>query len=159
MGAAGTITASRKVRTLPPDVRVEELNREMIEQLGWSNSLYLDPTGNDRCHGSVPADGVKERRKDCRFLGIWFYGEVKTTLEIPDDLFREMKATAALRGIKLRDFVTEAISGHLARMKRADSGWSRRLPPPPKVAKSEMRRIHQLIQEESERIDGEDWVQ
>jgi hypothetical protein len=27
------------------------------------------------------------------------------------------------------------------------------------VAKSEMRRIHQLIQEESERIDGEDWVQ
>jgi hypothetical protein len=27
---------------LPPDVRVEELNREMIEQLGWSNSLYLE---------------------------------------------------------------------------------------------------------------------
>jgi len=46
-------------------------------------------------------------------------GSVKTTLEIPDDLFREMKAAAALRGIKLRDFVTEAISGHLARMKRA----------------------------------------
>ena len=42
IGAAGTITASRKVRTLPPDVRVEELNREMIEQCGWSNSLYLD---------------------------------------------------------------------------------------------------------------------
>jgi hypothetical protein len=42
VGAAGTITASRKVRTLPPDVRVEELNREMIEQLGWSNSLYLE---------------------------------------------------------------------------------------------------------------------
>jgi hypothetical protein len=42
VGAAGTITASRKVRTLPSDVRVEELNREMIEQLGWSNSLYLE---------------------------------------------------------------------------------------------------------------------
>ena len=42
VGAAGTITASRKVRTLPPDVRVEELNREMIEQFGWSNSLYLE---------------------------------------------------------------------------------------------------------------------
>src|SRR5260221_14082382 len=99
--------------------------------------------GSGRC--SEPKDG--------RFLGIWFYGEVKTTLEIPDDLFREMKAAAALRGIKLRDFVTDAISGHLTRMKRADSGWSRRLPPPPKVAKSEMKRIHQLIQEESERID------
>ena len=42
VGAAGTITASRKVRTLPPDVRVEELNGEMIEQFGWSNSLYLE---------------------------------------------------------------------------------------------------------------------
>jgi hypothetical protein len=53
---------------------------------------------------------------------------VKTTLEIPDDLFRERKAPAAFRGIKLRDFVTEAISGHLARMKGADSRWSQRLP-------------------------------
>lgn len=42
LGAAGTITASRKVRTLPPDVRVEELHRQMIEQFGWSNSLYLE---------------------------------------------------------------------------------------------------------------------
>src|SRR5260370_2235742 len=42
VGAAGTITAARKVRTLPPNVRVEELNREMIEQLGWSTSLYLE---------------------------------------------------------------------------------------------------------------------
>ena len=33
VGTAGTITASRKVRTLPPDVRVEELTREMIEQM------------------------------------------------------------------------------------------------------------------------------
>ena len=84
-------------------------------------------------------------------------GLVKTTLEIPDDLFREMKAAAAFRGIKLRDLVTEAISGHLARMKGADSRWSQRLPPLPKVAKSEIRRIHQLLEEESERIDAEDW--
>jgi len=83
-------------------------------------------------------------------------GIVKTTLEIPDDLFREMKAAAALRGIRLRDFVTDAISGHLARMKKADSRWSQLLPPPPKVARTEMRRIHELIQAESERIDVED---
>jgi len=86
-------------------------------------------------------------------------GRVKTTLEIPDDLFREMKAAAALRGIRLRDFVTDAISGHLARIKKADSRWLQRLPPPPKVARSEMRRIHELIQKESERIDVEDWGQ
>lgn len=46
VGTAGMITASRKVRTLPPDVRVEELTREMIEQCGWSNSLYLEWFGN-----------------------------------------------------------------------------------------------------------------
>jgi hypothetical protein len=83
-------------------------------------------------------------------------GTVKTTLEIPDDLFREMKAAAALRGIKLRDFVTDALAGHLARLKSADSRWAHRCPPPPKVAKIEIRRIHQLIEETSEQIEVED---
>lgn len=64
---------------------------------------------------------------------------VKTTLEIPDELFREMKAAAAFRDIKLRDFVTEAIAGHLARTKGADPRWSQRLPPPPKVAKRDKK--------------------
>ena len=84
--------------------------------------------------------------------------DVKTTLEIPDELFREMKSAAALQGTKLRDFVTDAIAAHLARMKSADSQWSNRIPPPPKVAKSEIRRIHRLIEEESEQIDAEEWV-
>jgi len=47
---------------------------------------------------------------------------VKTTLEIPDDLFREAKAKAALEGYKLKDFVTEALRlrmGHLPKEKRA----------------------------------------
>lgn len=30
---------------------------------------------------------------------------MKTTLELPDDLFRQAKATAALRGESLKDFV------------------------------------------------------
>jgi len=90
-------------------------------------------------------------------LGIWFYGFMKTTLELPDDLFREMKAAAALRGMKLRDFVTSAISEQLARMKKQNSSWSRRLPPVPRVSKTELKRIHRLIEEDSERIDTEDW--
>jgi hypothetical protein len=90
----------------------------------------------------------------------WFYGFMKTTLEIPDELFREMKAAAALRGMKLKDFVTIAISDQLARSKSAESAWSKeRLPPPPKVAKTELRRIHELIERESEHIDLEDWQQ
>lgn len=34
---------------------------------------------------------------------------MKTTLEIPDDLFRAAKAKAALEGRKLKDLVTEAL--------------------------------------------------
>jgi hypothetical protein len=91
-------------------------------------------------------------------LEIWFYGFMKTTLEIPDDLFREMKAAAALRGVKIKDFVTDAISEQLVRTKRAASPWSKkRMPPPPEVAKAELKRVHKLIERESERINLEDW--
>jgi hypothetical protein len=34
---------------------------------------------------------------------------MKTTIEIPDDLFRRIKATAALRGESLKDFITGAL--------------------------------------------------
>jgi hypothetical protein len=44
----------------------------------------------------------------------WKYGFMKTTLDIPDDLFRKAKAAAALQGIKLRDFVADAIAKQLA---------------------------------------------
>lgn len=38
---------------------------------------------------------------------------MKTTLEIPDDLFRQTKAVAALRGESLEDLVAAAIRAHL----------------------------------------------
>jgi hypothetical protein len=38
---------------------------------------------------------------------------VKTTLEIPDFLFRRAKSAAAQRGIPLRQFVTEAVQEKL----------------------------------------------
>ena len=34
---------------------------------------------------------------------------MKTTLDIPDPLFRQSKARAALRGVSLRQFVAEAL--------------------------------------------------
>jgi hypothetical protein len=34
---------------------------------------------------------------------------MKTTLDIPDLIFRQSKAKAALRGVSLRQFVTEAL--------------------------------------------------
>jgi hypothetical protein len=40
---------------------------------------------------------------------------VKTTVEIPDALFREAKATAAREGISLKEFFTEAVARKLGK--------------------------------------------
>ena len=39
---------------------------------------------------------------------------MKTTLELPEPIFRKAKATAAERGQSLKDFVTEALRDKLA---------------------------------------------
>jgi hypothetical protein len=36
-------------------------------------------------------------------------GAMKTTIEVPDELFRQAKATAAMRGISLKVLITEAL--------------------------------------------------
>ena len=50
---------------------------------------------------------------------------MKTTLEIPDALFRRAKATAAIRGQSFKSFVTEAIQGKLqsADIAQNDAPW------------------------------------
>ena len=51
---------------------------------------------------------------------------MKTTLEIPDELFRRTKAFAALRGESLKDFVTAAIRAHVenqASQEPTGGGW------------------------------------
>lgn len=39
---------------------------------------------------------------------------MRTSIEFPDSLFREAKATAARRGQSLKDFITEAVRNTLA---------------------------------------------
>ena len=48
---------------------------------------------------------------------------MKTTLEMPDPVFRKAKAQAAQRGIPLRQFVTEAVQEKLAAVKLVDKPW------------------------------------
>jgi hypothetical protein len=41
---------------------------------------------------------------------LWFYGKtMKTTVEVPDDLYRKAKAMAALNGRKLKDLIEEGL--------------------------------------------------
>lgn len=46
---------------------------------------------------------------------------MKTTLDIPDAVFRQAKASAALRGVSLRQYVTEALQDKLANIGKAPS--------------------------------------
>jgi len=42
VGEAGTITAARKVRVIPEDIRLEDLTQEHLKHLDWTSLLYLD---------------------------------------------------------------------------------------------------------------------
>lgn len=84
---------------------------------------------------------------------------MKTTLEIPDPLFRKAKSKAAERGQSLRQLVTEALQEKLAarpsQSRPGEPGWMqgfgalRRL-------RAETRRVQARIDEQFEVVEPED---
>ena len=80
---------------------------------------------------------------------------MKTTLEIPDAIFRKAKAKAAERGIPLRQFVTEAVEAQLA-AKPEEKPWMK-LAGGLSHLHEENLRIDKLIEEAFEQIEPEDW--
>ena len=81
---------------------------------------------------------------------------MKTTLEIPDKIFRQAKARAAERGIPLREFVTEAVEEKLAAPATADRPWMKSFGGLRHLHKENLR-IQRIIDEEFERIEPEDY--
>jgi hypothetical protein len=82
---------------------------------------------------------------------------MKTTLEIPDPVFRRAKATAAERSIPLRQFITEAVEDKLkASAVGGDKPWMR-IAGKLRHLHKETARISTLIEEEFETIEPEDW--
>ena len=82
---------------------------------------------------------------------------MKTTLEIPDPVFRRAKSVAAERGIPLRLFVTEAVEEKLAATsEKRDKPWVR-LAGGLKHLHRETARINRIIATEFEAIDPRDW--
>jgi hypothetical protein len=82
---------------------------------------------------------------------------MKTTLEIPDTVFRRAKAKAAERGIPFREFITEAVKDKLASdAKASEKPWIKHLGKLKHLHK-ETARINRLIAKDSERIDVEMW--
>ena len=80
---------------------------------------------------------------------------MKTTLEIPDPLFRKAKARAAERGIPLRQFVTEAVEEKLSLQPTDSKPWMQMAGRLRHLSK-ETARINRLIEEEFERIEPEE---
>lgn len=83
---------------------------------------------------------------------------MKTTLELPDPLFRKVKATAAEHGQSLKEFVTEALRDKLLRDKRPDDGepeWMKGFGKLSRLHK-ETARIQSVIDQEFEVIEPED---
>lgn len=82
---------------------------------------------------------------------------MKTTLEIPDAVFRRAKSVAAARGIPLRAFVTEAVKDKVAaETKAGERPWRKHMSKLKHLHKETVR-INRLIEEDSEKIDAEMW--
>ena len=81
---------------------------------------------------------------------------MKTTLEIPDRVFRQAKVSAAERGVPLRQFITEAVEEKLVRSTLAgDKPWMKMFGGLRHLRK-ETGRIQRLIDAEFETIEPED---
>ena len=86
---------------------------------------------------------------------------MKTTIELPDALFRQSKSLAAARGVTMKRFFTEALE---EKLRRSTEGGSAANEEPPWMAgfgalsdiRDENRRVLELIEDEFERLSPED---
>ena len=80
---------------------------------------------------------------------------VKTTLEIPDVLFRRAKSVAAQRGIPLRQLVTEAVQEKL-KTTSEERPWMKHMGKL-KHLRGERKQLEKRVQNAFEQIDSEIW--
>lgn len=89
---------------------------------------------------------------------------MKTTVEIPDTLYRQLKARAALQGQTVKDFLVEAVRAKLAKdttkpaknkaKSQGKTGWRAAFGAADPKDVAEVQRI---IDEEFSRVDPEGW--
>ncbi len=83
---------------------------------------------------------------------------MKTTIDIPDELLRHTKATAALAGETLRDYVATAIRERLQREGAAPErsrGWRSVFG---LATRGEVRVVDAVIADELEQVDPAEWT-
>lgn len=80
---------------------------------------------------------------------------MKTTLEIPDFIFRRAKSVAAERGVPLRQFVTEAVQEKL-RIAPQEKPWMKHLGKL-KHLRRERKQFEERVEEAFEQVDPALW--
>ncbi len=83
---------------------------------------------------------------------------MKTTLEIPDTLFRRAKSLAARDGKSLKQFVNEALEEKVETEKPSSKPAWLKVFGRMKKHGAELRRIDAVVAEEFEQVDAEDWT-
>ena len=83
---------------------------------------------------------------------------MKTTVELPDTLFRSAKARAAQEGLSLKIFFERAVVSQLARKSTPAPapGWKRSFGKL-KDIKATTREVQQAVDREFSRIDKDTW--
>ena len=83
---------------------------------------------------------------------------MKTTVEIPDSLFRQAKATAAQQGTSLKEFLTEAVRRQLRKtpaVPNTDVPWRRAFGGLRDLHR-ETKRVERIIEQQFERVDEDE---
>ena len=81
---------------------------------------------------------------------------MKTTLEIPDALFKRAKSVAAEQGIPLRELVSQALAEKLRKAPAAEKPWMKMFGQL-RHLKSETERINAVIESEFGQVEPENW--
>jgi len=81
---------------------------------------------------------------------------MKTTIDLPEDLLRQAKATAALRGESLKELFSQALSRHLATQSTVseDLGWKSVFG---RARQIEIAEIDNVVSSELGSIESDSW--
>jgi hypothetical protein len=82
---------------------------------------------------------------------------MKTTVEIPDELYRQLKARAALEGQTIKEFLVEAVRAKLTTKKARSqhkTGWQAAFGA---ADPKEVAEVQRIIDEEFSKIDLDSW--
>ncbi len=90
---------------------------------------------------------------------------MKTTIEIPDALFRKAKSAAAEQGVSLKVLLTDALREHIERG-AGDAEKNKSAPPSPawmvafgglRHLRKETKKINRTLDREFEQIERDEW--